>query len=87
MEQSQNSEKNGVAVAALVLGVLSAVLVYSFFIQVAAIITGVVGLSKAKGLASRGVEKTGKGMAIAGVVLGVLFLLRLFIVLVTETGF
>jgi hypothetical protein len=86
----QNSYKgniNGAAVAALILGILSAVFVNSFFIQVAAIITGGIGLSKANELASRGVEKTGRGMAITGLILGGLFLLRVFIVLATGSDF
>ena len=73
------SSTNGNAIAALVLGILSAVFVHSLFIQVAAIITGGIGLSKANELTARGVEKTGRAMAIMGIVLGSLYLLRTFV--------
>jgi len=66
---------NGFAITALVLGIIAAVLAFipvvnlvSFVLAIAAIVFGVVGL-----IAS-GRRRTGKGMSITGIVLGVIAL-------------
>lgn len=69
----QPQKSNGVAVAALVLGILSLlglVLVFPGFIfGLVALILGIVGLNKAKSIAGPGSRK---GMSIAGIVMGVI---------------
>jgi hypothetical protein len=80
MKMRDGSETNRVAVAALILGIMSVIFVNSFIIQVAALITGAVGLNKGNELASQGVVKNGRRMAVAGMVLGGILLARLIII-------
>jgi hypothetical protein len=61
---------NGVAIAALVLGLLSiplALFIFGGLLGIAAVILGIVGISKARQLGG-----TGQGMAITGIVSGAL---------------
>ncbi|MDA9890990.1 DUF4190 domain-containing protein [Actinomycetota bacterium] len=65
-QQTSGAPKNGMGVAALVLGIIGLVLPIVFFVfSTLALLFGFLGL----GLVSRG-EATNKGMATAGVVLG-----------------
>lgn len=79
MNIRDGSETNRVAVAALVLGIMGVVFFNSFIIQFAALITGAVGLYKGNRLASQGIIKNGRSMAVAGIVLGGILLARLII--------
>jgi multisubunit Na+/H+ antiporter MnhG subunit len=67
--QQQQTQGNGMAVAALVLGIIAVVLcfivVLNWILALLAIIFGAVGISKANKIGGKG-----KGMATAGLVLG-----------------
>jgi FtsH-binding integral membrane protein len=72
---SEPKRGNGFAITAMVLGIIAAVLAFipvvnivSFVLAIAAIVFGIVGL-----IAS-GKRRTGKGMSIAGIALGVVAL-------------
>lgn len=68
-------ETNQFSTAALVTG-LVAVIFFEFFIpSIAAIILGALGMNRATVLANNKVLKTGKGNSIAGLVLGIVYLL------------
>jgi hypothetical protein len=76
-ERSRNPHMEHVAV--IILGVLSSVLVNALFVQVAAIVTGVIGLSKSSKMERAGLKDSKKWMAITGVALGALYLARIII--------
>lgn len=82
---SQPIPTNGLAIAALVLGILSVVLLWTvwggFVLGVLAIVFGAIGLSKAKDGAPN------KGQATAGLVLGIVGLIGtvLFVTLILTT--
>ena len=82
---SQLTPTNGLAIAALVLGILSVVLLWTvwggFVMGVLAIVFGAIGLSKAKDGAPN------KGQATAGLVLGIVGLIGtvLFVTLILIT--
>ena len=66
--------KNGLATAALVLGIASVVLFETIIVPLAAIGLGIGALARSATLAKQGVQSTGKGFSVAGIVLGGLFL-------------
>jgi RsiW-degrading membrane proteinase PrsW (M82 family) len=76
---------NGMAVAALVLGILALVLFFIWFLApimgLLAIIFGAVGISKANKIGGKG-----KGMAIAGLVCGVIGMLLSIVLVVIAVG-
>ncbi len=82
---------NGIAVAAMVLGILSILLCFAWFISpiiaLLAIIFGALGLGKAKKIGGRG-----KGMALAGLITGIvgmvigIFILVIAVLLVKTVG-
>ena len=78
------SETNGYAIAALVLGIASLFLDFLIFIpSVLAVIFGILGLKRSE------VTGNGRGMSIAGIVLGIIsfaFLLILIVCLFVFTG-
>jgi Domain of unknown function (DUF4190) len=70
-----NPKTNKFAVSALVLGIVAAGF-YEFFIPaIAALIVGTLALSEANALKASGIQKTGYGMSLAGVILGGVYLL------------
>jgi hypothetical protein len=79
--ENNNDKTAGVAIAALILGILTIVIgwipVLGQGLGIAAIVCGIIGINKANN------EKmAGKGIAIAGIVLGVIGLLISLIVLI-----
>lgn len=64
----------GLAITALVLGLVSVFLFETVVIPIAALAFGAFALVKAGELRDQGVEKTGKGFALTGVILGSLYL-------------
>lgn len=64
----------GLAITALVLGLVSVFLFETVLIPIAALAFGAFALVKAGELRDQGVEKTGKGFALTGVILGSLYL-------------
>lgn len=60
-------QSNGIALAAMIVGIAAVVLCFTFVPGVVALILGVIGLGKAKGVGGKG-----KGQAITGIVLGLL---------------
>jgi hypothetical protein len=71
-------ETNSFAKPALIAGIV-AVFLFEFFIpSIAAIILGALGMNRATVLENQKVLKTGKRSAIAGLVLGLLYLLAGF---------
>lgn len=83
--QMQQPPGNGMAVAALVLGILALVLFFIWFLApimgLLAIIFGAVGISKANKIGGKG-----KGMAIAGLVCGVIGMLLSIVLVVIAVG-
>ena len=67
---SNPEQKNGLAIAALVLGILSVFLFETIVVPLVAIFLGVAALFKASTLTRLGVERSGKVMAIIGTSLG-----------------
>jgi hypothetical protein len=67
-------QTNGLAIAALVLGVCSALFFEFLFVPVVAIVVSSLALAKSTSLRNDGQIKTGKGFSIAGLVLGGVFL-------------
>lgn len=67
-------EKNKWAVPALVLGLVSIFFAFIFVPSILAIVFGALGLSRSTELANAKQAKTGKGMSIAGLVLGLVYL-------------
>ena len=67
---SNPEQKNGLAIAALVLGILSVLLFETVVVPLVAIFLGVAALFKASTLTRLGVERSGKVMAIIGTSLG-----------------
>jgi hypothetical protein len=68
---------NGMAVAALVVGLIG-LLLFGVVMGILAIIFGAIGIGKANALGGKG-----KGMAIAGLILGVVDILAWIIILAT----
>lgn len=72
---SPDSQTNKFAILALIAGIV-AVFFFEFFVpSFLAVILGGLGLNRADELQSEKVQKSGKGMSIAGLVLGVVYLL------------
>lgn len=71
---STGSESNGLATAALVLGILSAMFFEFVFVPIAALVVSAFALSKSTSLANKGQKKTGKGKSVAGLILGGVYL-------------
>ena len=72
--QGTPAESNGLATAALVLGILSALFFEFVFVPIAALVVSAFALSKSTSLANKGQGKTGKGKSIAGLILGGVYL-------------
>ena len=68
------AESNGLATAALVLGILSALFFEFVFVPIAALVVSAFALSKSTSLANKGQKKTGKGKSVAGLILGGVYL-------------
>jgi len=77
--QGTPAESNGLATAALVLGILSAAFFEFVFVPIAALVVSAFALSKSTSLANKGQKKTGKGKSIAGLILGGVYLSVWFI--------
>lgn len=69
------SEKNGLATAALVIGLVSAGLFEFIFVPLVAVIISSFALSKAQKLTKAGATKPGTGKSVAGLVLGIVYLM------------
>jgi Domain of unknown function (DUF4190) len=67
-------EESGKAVAAMVLGILSVFFAWTFVAPLLALIFGIVSLRDIRRARDHGVNKTGEGMAVTGIVLGAVFL-------------
>ena len=76
--QGTPAESNGLATAALVLGILSALFFEFVFVPIAALVVSSFALSKSTSLANKGQKKTGKGKSIAGLILGGVYLFTWF---------
>ena len=76
--QGPPAESNGLATAALVLGILSALFFEFVFVPIAALIVSAFALSKSTSLANKGQKMTGKGKSVAGLVLGAVYLFAWF---------
>jgi len=76
--QGTPAESNGLATAALVLGILSAGFFEFVFVPIAALVVSSFALSKSTSLANKGQKKTGKGKSIAGLILGGVYLFTWF---------
>jgi hypothetical protein len=75
---------NKFATPALVLGITSAVL-YEFFLpSIVAIVLGAMGVGRSTELKKDGVEKTGHGKSVAGLILGLVYLLCGFVAATTD---
>ncbi len=74
-----NSTENKVANWALGFGIASAVFFEFLIPNLVAIVLGSIGLNKASELARQGALKTGKGKSMAGLVLGIIYVLVLII--------
>ena len=72
--QGTPAESNGLATAALVLGILSALFFEFVFVPIAALVVSAFALSKSASLANKGQKKTGKGKSVAGLILGGVYL-------------
>ena len=73
---------NGFAIAALIIGILSIIPIFYWWVpQILAIIFGAIGLSKAKKTG------TGRGMSIAGLVLGIVAIVIVIIVIIVAVAF
>jgi len=70
--------KNKWATPALVLGVVSVFFGWLFLPPIFAIVFGSMGLNRSAVLANDGQKKSGKGQSIAGLVLGIVYLLLSF---------
>ncbi len=69
---------------ALILGIVAAIF-YEFFIPaIIAVVLGAKGLNRAEVLKGESVEKTGKGLSMAGLILGIVYLFTGFIAATTE---
>lgn len=73
------STENQVANWALGFGIASAVFFEFLIPNLVAIVLGSIGLNKASELARQGAAKTGKGKSMAGLVLGIIYVLVLII--------
>lgn len=74
--QLENSQapKNTYALPALIAGIVSFFLAAFFVPQIIAIFLGAKGITRADELANLSVQKTGKGMSIAGLTLGIVYI-------------
>lgn len=70
--------KNKWATPALAVGIVSVFFGWLFIPPILAITFGSMGLNRSAVLANSGQKKTGKGSSIAGLVLGILYLLLSF---------
>jgi hypothetical protein len=67
-------QKNKWAVPALVLGIVSAFLAFLIVPPILAIVFGSLGISRSSDLQNEGVKKTGSGMSMAGLILGIVYI-------------
>ena len=80
----QRAKTNGLSVASLVLGLVGIPLCFLFIPSLLAVIFGIVGLKQIKG----GPTQSGRGLAIAGLILGAIMLMLVVLVLAFgETNF
>ncbi len=79
--QTNGQQQNRLAVAALVLGILSVFLFETIVVPLVAISLGIAALFRASTLGREGVDRPGKVMAIIGISLGgVYFLVGIYVV-------
>jgi len=85
MDNPDNKPKpaNKFAAPAFFLGIFAAVF-YEFYLPaIGAIIVGALGMNKAAILANEKVQKTGKGFSVAGLVMGIVYLMTGFVAATT----
>jgi len=75
--------ENKIAIYALVLGIASIFLFWTFIVPPASIVVGGISLGRASELKNMGVEDTGFGFSLAGLILGIVYTLA---VLIRATG-
>ncbi len=75
---------NKYATPALVVGIVAAMFYEIFVPSIAAIILGSLGMNQATVLQNEGEQKTGRGKSIAGLVLGLVYLLCGFVAATTD---
>ena len=78
--ENKNEGTNSWSMPALLLGIASVFFGTFFIPPILAIVFGSLGISRSTVLINDGIKKTGKGMAIAGLVLGIVYLLLGFYV-------
>ena len=83
-ETKSPTANNKFATAALVVGIVAAIFYELFIPSIAAIVLGSLGMNQATVLQNEGVRKTGKGKSVAGLVLGLVYLLCGFLAATTD---
>jgi len=75
--------ENKIAIYALVLGIASIFLFWTFIIPMASIVVGAISLGRASEIKNMGVKDRGFGFSLAGLILGIVYTLA---VLIRATG-
>jgi hypothetical protein len=73
--ENPTQNQNKWAHSAIWLGIASIVFFWMFVPPILAIVYGSLGISRSTELQNEGIDKTGKGKAIAGLILGIVYLL------------